>query len=258
MDKFNKKIVYSNKSYAVIDIKYKSKTYPLVLDWKDYKKINKLNKKWKCSTNKSVFCNHEYNGNSKDIFIHELIKTFEENELNKKKEKQSIVHLNRINLDNRRSNLIYDTKDKVHNKNLKKKKRTINLPEESGIKPDDIPTFVWYLKPNDSHGERFMVSVGNIKWKTSSSKDLSLTYKLEEAKKYLRNLKEEEPEIFENYSMNGEYTKKGKELMKSFIGIIKKAGYNFEELELDNITDNYLKPKKLNRTEKKMLQKKFN
>ena len=53
------------------------------------------------------------------------------------------------------------------------------------------------MKPNGSHGDRFMVEIGDVKWKTTSSKKLSLKYKLEEAKLFLRQLKRESPELFE-------------------------------------------------------------
>ena len=45
-----------------------------------------------------------------------------------------------------------------------------------------LPSFVWYLKPDSSHGERFQIDLGNIKWKSTSSDNLSINYKLEETK----------------------------------------------------------------------------
>ena len=49
-----------------------------------------------------------------------------------------------------------------------KKKRTIKLPKSSGITPDDIPTYIWYVKETANHGDRFVVEIGDIKWKTTS------------------------------------------------------------------------------------------
>jgi hypothetical protein len=145
-------------------------------------------------------------------------------------------------LDNRRDNIFYDSYDKKFKKNLKKKKRTIKLPENSLIKPDLIPTYVWYLKENGTHGERFSVNIGDKKWKTTSSKKVSLLEKLELAKDYLKNLKKTNPEYFLTFSMNGDLNKQGYELKKSFIDIIKKAGYiNVQEIcTLQNITDSIL------------------
>jgi hypothetical protein len=103
---------------------------------------------------------------------------------------------------------------------------------------------MWYLKPNDTHDERFNIEIGDIKWKTTSSSKLSLRYKFEEGKKYLRELKEARPEIFLENSMNGEFNLEGKKLLKSFFEISKKAGFNnLKNLSTDNLTDRYLKEK---------------
>ena len=80
---------------------------------------------------------------------------------------------------------MYDTSDKEITKNLEKKARIINL-KGGGINANNLPSFVWYLKPDSSHGERFMVKLDSINWKSPSSKDLSLRYKLESAKQFLR------------------------------------------------------------------------
>lgn len=243
MDDNTEIVYYKRKKYAVMEINYKEKLYPLVLDWKDYKIIKLMKKKWRCNSQRSILCTHKNGSNTKEIFIHDIIKTIDNKEKGiVNRIKKPIIHLNRVNFDNRRVNLIYDDKYKEYNKNFNKKKRTINLPKESGIIVDEIPTYVWYLKENDSHGERFIVSIGDIKWKTSSSKKLSLRYKLEEAKKYLREIKHNNPEIFENYSMNGEYTKKGKELIQSFKKIVEKAGYKINQYNINNITETFLKP----------------
>ena len=86
--------------------------------------------------------------------------------------------------------------------NYKKKKRTVKLPEGCNIEPNELPTYIWYLKENGSHGSRFSVEVGNIKWKTTSSKKVSLRYKLEEAKKFLRELKKTNSDLFNKSSFN--------------------------------------------------------
>ncbi len=101
---------------------------------------------------------------------------------------------------------------------------------------------MWYLKPNGTHDERFIIEIGDVKWKTTSSSKLSLRYKLEEGKKYLRELKEAKPEIFDENSMNGEFNSEGKKLLKSFFSISKEAGFkNLRKVTTDNLTDSYLK-----------------
>lgn len=242
IDTPNTKVTYDKKQYNIIDVKYKEWEVPVLLNNDDGEYINGLNKKWKCTDRGLLYCTHESkSGAIHEIYMHEIIMARKMKDINQKLLQKPIIHINRIGIDNRRENLIYDLNNKNINKNIKKKKRIIELPEECNFQVDDIPTYVWYLKPNDSHGERFIIEVDNISWKTASSKSLSLKYKLEEAKKFLRELKEEKPELFEEYCMNGEYTKYGKELMNSYFEIIKKAGYNFKNKTTNRLTELYLK-----------------
>ena len=234
-----KKVEYKKSKYAVVDIVYKDNTKPVVLNWKDFLHIKEFGKSWKCNKNNMVSCSHTFQNSTKEIFIHDVIMA-----LNKERIDAPILHINTNGLDNRRENLLYDTCDKDCSKNVKKKARTIKLPKTSGIKPDDIPTYIWYLKPNGSHGERFMIDTGEYKWKTTSSKAVSLKEKLEQAKEYLRTLRITKAHVFEDKCMNGEMTQKGKDLFKSYANIIEKAGYEVDNLSLDGITDKYLKAKK--------------
>ena len=64
------------------------------------------------------------------------------------------------------------------------------MPADSGIKIDDIPKHIWYIKPNGHHGDRFGIDLKteNIKWKTTSAKNVSLNDKLKSAKEKLEEL----------------------------------------------------------------------
>ena len=250
-----KKVSYKDKQYAIVELKHKDDIKPMIVDWSDFQYIQKLNKSWKCNQSNLVSCAHTYNDVTKEIFVHDIIMALINKENSTEKENAPIVHINTVGFDNRRENLIYDNLDKDDNKNFKKKKRTITLPKESGISPSELPTYVWYLKPNGSHGERFTIEIGDFKWKTTSSKKKSLRYKLEEAKQYMRNLKSNRPDIFEERCMNGEYTKKGKDLLKSYYKIASKSGYNIEKIQMDGITDKYLMEeyKGISKQEKKLL-----
>ena len=249
------RVRYRNNYYAVIDLKYKDINLPIVTDWDDFRKIRYLNKSWKCNKLGFVSCSHTYNDSTKEVFLHDIIMTLKQKEAGDLHKNKPIVHLNRIGLDNRRCNLLYDVREKDLNKNIKKKKRTISLPVNAGVRVDEIPTYVWYMKPNGSHGERFMVEVGDVTWKTTSSKQLSLRYKLEEAKMFLRQLRFERPELFEDYSMNGDYTKEGLNLLDSYYSIIHRAGYDYiEKQDLKSMTDELLKPGAFSRREKKLLK----
>lgn len=230
-------------NYVIVNAKYKNThNIPVLLDAKDGEYIKSLNKQWRCANNGMVYFLYEKGNIVHEIYMHEIVMALKMQDKNLRKESNSILHIDRIGLDNRRINLIYDTHDKDINKNLRKKKRIVELPVESGIRPSDLPTYVWYLKPNDSHGERFIVHIGDMKWKTSSSKYLSLRYKLEEAKKYLRHLKVTQPYIFDDYCMNGEFTKQGKQYASEFFTIVQENGYNYDNTVIkNNATDRYLK-----------------
>ncbi len=250
------------QDYAIVKIK--SKKYgtnvPVIMDYKDYIIIKDLKKSWYLNEAGMVTTTNivQQDGEEiiNEIYLHELIMALK---TGKKREDYSILHINKLGIDNRRENLIYNKEEKEVNKNMKKKKRIISLPAESGIYPEEIPTYIWYLKPDSSHGERFVVDVGDYNFKTTSSKHLSLRYKLEEAKKYLRELKDYNPEIFEENCMNGEFNKKGKELLNSFFEITSQAGFkNLKKLSTDNLTDKYLKEKQrgLSKYEKELLNSK--
>lgn len=229
---------YDNKKYGIIKITYQSHEIPTILNYNDYTQIKKMNVKWKCNNSGYVYCNYINNGVSKDIYLHELVMA-----LNNKKSNHSILHINKIGVDNRLENLMFDTPDKEMNKNIKKKTRTIKLPKNCGVEPNQIPTYIWYMKADDSHGERFVVDIGNFKWKTTSSKDLSLKYKLEEAKLFMRELLRHNPKLIDEYSMNGDLTKEGKELLKTFYDIIHLAGFkHIKRIDSGNSTRKLLKP----------------
>ena len=254
-----RKVRYKNKYYAVVPIVYKSNLLPSVLDWDDFRILKNIKKTWKCSRSGFVSCSHTYNDVTKDVYLHEIVMSIKRKNEGKSKISRPIIHLNRIGLDNRKDNLIYDIPNKDKNKNIKKKKRIIKLPKSSGINPDDIPTYVWYMKPDKTHGERFMIEIGDIKYKTTSSKKLSLQYKLEEAKLFLRQLKKERPELFMEYSMNGDYTKDGIELLNTFYEIIAKAGYDhIQKSFLKNKTTELLKPGIRKGKEKRLLSEQGN
>lgn len=233
-------IEFNNKKYTVASIKYSrlsENTIPILLDRDTYKIIKSYNKLWYINEKNRVYCIHNNNNKDYTIYIHELVMKLNKNEryINK-----PIIHINNIYFDNRIENLQFDTTNKDHSKNVRKKKRTINL-KKYGINVNTLPTYLWYQNPDNTHGNRFIISISNeIFWKSTSSKRVSLRYKLEEAKKYLRYLKEERPDIFNDYSMNGDLTEKGISLYKEYYIMINRAGFTIELPTQDN-TDKFLK-----------------
>ena len=68
---------------------------------------------------------------------------------------------------------------------------------------------------------------------------MSDEYKFEEAKKYMRTIFKNRPDLFSCYSMNGDYNKEGKLLLKEYLEII---GDNYiTEKKIDKMFGNTTK-----------------
>ena len=119
-------VKHKGGSYAVIKVKYKNLDVPVLIDIKDLKTVQKIDKPWKSNKYGFISCAHTYNDETKDVYFHEIIMALKMKENNKNRQNKPIIHINRIGLDNRRENLIYDITNKDLNKNIKKKERTIS------------------------------------------------------------------------------------------------------------------------------------
>jgi hypothetical protein len=234
-----KTVTFDNKLYSVYKLRNKNIDFPIIIDKDVSKKIEKLNKSWHMNDQGYIVSKHKmiYKGSEMiaEFGLHELIM-----KLNGFDKKKSILHINKLTIDNRIENLMFDETSKGIKKNIKKKDRTIKLPNSSGIDVDKIPSYVWYSKPDHSHGDRFVIDMGNVVWKSTSSKKVSLKYKFEEVKKYLRYLKNTQPDIFTERSMNGDLNEHGSKLLNSFYEIAKTAGYSNLYQISNNNTDEYL------------------
>lgn len=223
-------------NYYIIPVIYEKQKIPVLIDANDVEFIMSLNKEWKCSENGNIYCHCA----NKKIYLHDIImsrKILDNKNLVKQNNTQ-IIHINRIGLDNRRDNLEYK---------IKVRTRYAKLPPDCGINVNDIPQHVCYMKGDDTHGERFIVELNDKFWKTTSSKKVSLKYKLEEAKKYL--------------SENDKQKKLALELVKSFYDIIYKFGYDhieqlpYENVKLDKRERNILNNLKISNNEKEPIKR---
>ena len=235
--------VFNNKKYTVIKIPYKSTTVPIVLDTDIYDKIKDKKRCWYITNTGNIYTKIEDN----NIFLHEIVYI-----LKYGKNKYPLVHINKIPLDNRIENLIEDKPNKDILKNLNKKTRTIKL---KNIDVNKIPSFVWYMKDDGNHGERFQIKLGNINWKCTSCNELSLHYKLEETKKYLRQYKQINNQEFLRNSMNSDLNMSGIKLKEEFYNILRKINMIFD-FSLEKNTDILLQEdlSGLNEIEKKLLR----
>ena len=203
-------VSYNDQEYVVATT---STSEPFVFD--KHKLDTLPNVKYFLSSVGYICCRIEYN-----ISLHHLIKHYTG---------VSVDHINQIKTDNREANLRYASQN-VQNKNQGKRKRNVVLPEDCSVKAGDIPTFIWYIKENGSHGDRWMVEIKEkYSWKTTSTKELSTKCKFELAKKHLRNLIVSSPKLFEGHCMNGELSDNGKILEKEYIEILQRAGFIYQK-----------------------------
>jgi len=110
------------------------------------------------------------------------------NFLAKPRVSEAVQHISRNGLDNRRVNLRLVDVGTLNNQT--KKKRRIELPPMCGLKPDQIPKHIWYVQANGYHRDRFAIEfkTEGILWKSTSSKEVALKEKLENAIEKLEEL----------------------------------------------------------------------
>ena len=107
-----------------------------------------------------------------------------------------VRHINEIDTDFRRENLEVKLP-------IAKRDRSINLPENSGIDPNEIPTGITYTKASGSFPDHFTVCIKRnsenvFRAHGSKSSKFTLRQRLESAIAVLNEFKQEHPELFNN------------------------------------------------------------
>jgi hypothetical protein len=186
-------VTYKGKKYCVCKIHRKESKVLFVIDSDDIDDI--LLYSWYISSEGRYISSRI---NEKQLGLHNFVMNRLTHE--GKGQKSTIDHINRIGTDNRTENLrIASTSDQNINKLGRKK--SMKLPKGSDISLENIPKFVWYFKGKNSIGDRFLVEINtipgldDIHWLSTSSTAVSLKFKLEQTKKYLRSLRSKHPNI---------------------------------------------------------------
>jgi hypothetical protein len=187
-----KEVKLNDKDYIVGILLSNDEPVAFVFDADDKDKV--YGRSWHVSSNNYIASAEIYDGNRKQLFLHNLVS----NRLDfpGKGVKESIDHINRIGFDNRKENLRLITQSE-QNMNQTVRLRNITLPEGCELVPEDIPRHIWYIKANGAHGDRFAIEFKTEKlcWKTTSSKKISLKEKLNQAKEKLQALYTEYPHL---------------------------------------------------------------
>ena len=162
-------VIYYGSEYTIMKIKYNNEYIKAVIDTEDFIKIKDYN--WHYTANSYISQTIRVDGKQKALYLHNIV--MNQLEHPGKGSRQSIDHL---------------ITQSEQNINQKQKERRIELPVDSEISIYDIPKHIWYIKANGSHGDRFGIDLKteNIKWKTTSAKNISLKDKLNSAKEQLQ------------------------------------------------------------------------
>lgn len=207
-------VLYHNKEYTIMKIKCNDRYVKAVIDTEDFIKVK--DDSWHYIANAYISHTAPHDGKRKELYLHNMV--MDRLVFPGKGSKESIDHINRNGLDNRKENLRLVTQS-AQNINQKQKERRIELPADSGVTVDEIPKHVWYIKANGAHGDRFGIDLKTegIKWKTTSAKNVLLQDKLQSAKEQLEKYYLQ----FPNLNPHGENKNKEMEdLTKSYEEII--------------------------------------
>ena len=187
------------RNYVVGEILHKSEPVYFVFDIEYFDEVKKYN--WYLAS--------DYIGTrilNKVLYLHNLI-------MNKlsfegKGQKETVDHINRNPLDNRKCNLRIVSQS-VQNMNKNKRTRSVKLPDQYNIDPNALPKHVTYVKARGNHGDGFCVEFKKDGKKIYNpyirSKVLTIEEKLEKIKVLLQRGYELYPEFnpeYENESRN--------------------------------------------------------
>jgi len=240
----NKVITRNGKRYRACEIAYNKNEYiSFVIDDDDWNKVNKPNYNWRyVNTGQYGYIACDVDKNI--LYLHNLVMnrlTF-----TGKGSTESIDHISRNGRDNTKENLRLVNQSE-QNYNQKARDRTIILPKDCGFTSDDVPKNV-HIKPaykknntnikikdEDRIIKRLWVDViiekalpngDDIIWHSTSDMTVSLKFKLEQAKKYLRKCRNEYPKLFKQRNIECDYNDEAINLIKNYNAIISAANFN--------------------------------
>ncbi|AYV79608.1 MAG: HNH endonuclease [Faunusvirus sp.] len=226
-----KVVTHNNKKYVVYimtDGTTKMKT-GAIIDYKNFHLID--GKRWYKKSN-YLGDDEIIEGKKMTHYMHNVIKGIKIG--SGKGATETVDHINRIGMDNREANL--EIKSQTNqNHNRMKRSRHVKLPENCGIKSEDIPQYICFY-PAKSGNSYFEVDIKHVlnngtqpfRRKTTKAKDKTLIEKLEEAKKILLTQMDEHPQWFAGKCMNGVLSDEGQQLYREYVAIMNLAGFDIK------------------------------
>jgi hypothetical protein len=220
----HKDVEYKNKKYVIGYVPFNDEDKLFIID--DLKKEEFISRKWHYRNDGDYISSSQMlDGERKELYLHNFV--MDKLTFNGKGQIHTIDHINRIGRDNRKENL-RELSQTQQNYNQSKRERIIELPTGCGINPNDIPTNISYRKSDGIHGDRFLIDIKlpaeRIRDQSTSSKNIDLKTKLEEAKLKLKKIREDHPEIVEIDDMI-DNVKQRNDLRKSFNDILQLSGF---------------------------------
>lgn len=177
-----KDISYNDQDYSVgIITKLDGDLVHFLIDKEDKELINK--RTWHYMLSGYVGSSYRTEGIRKTLYLHNLV--MNRFDFDGKGAPLTVDHISGNGLDNRKKNLRLCSQSEQNRNTSKRERKTDKLPKE--IRPEEMPTNVWYAPPNGHHGDRFVVEIKGIPgmedivWKTTSSKSVSTRDKLTSA-----------------------------------------------------------------------------
>ena len=234
-------VEYKNKKYLVCKTRTRNKLF--IVDYIFINTIPYINWYYHNEHNEGYIYT-QYKSKLYNNQISLLLHNYVMNKLtfNGRSQLQTIDHINRIKTDNRLENQRFASPTEQNINQTKRQKRKIKLPKNCNIKLEDIPKCVIYKKTKNE--EFFYIkirkfpNIGFFRKDSSKSSKLSLKYKFEEIKKFLRQLKKKYPDDFKK--LNIEQTSEITKIIKSYNEIVKLSKFINNTLVKIN-KKNYLK-----------------
>ena len=150
-------VPYNGNEYTVIKVKFNNEYVYGLIDKDDFPKIKEHT--WHYTSNAYLSHNIKVDGKRKAQYLHNVVMGRLDH--TGKGSTETVDHINRNGLDNRKENLRLLTQT-AQNLNQKRKGRKVELPEESPIKAEDLPKHVPLSinlrPPTICRGRKFILS----------------------------------------------------------------------------------------------------